>query len=135
MTHNDTTNQMVDYNSALSLKYSKLPEQPALNGGLYTGEPFMKNAPWRNFPSRPEVCNMIYNNLRRMNVPPSEALYHFPGGGLRPGNNTPELPSEYLKTVTKSDTNHMCVPKPRQDMYSKPQYGEQMYFNHMYLGQ
>ena len=95
---------------ALSSKYSKLPDRPAHNGGLYTGEPFMKDAPWRNFPTRPETGNMIFNNLRRMNNPPREALYHFPGGGIRPGNNTPELPVEYMDTVRSSHINHMCIP-------------------------
>ena len=93
----------------LSTQYSKLPP-PSLNGGLYTGEPFQQNAPWRNFPARPDTGNMIFNNLRSMNVPPEDALFHFPGGGIRPGNNTPELPSAYIATVGGSSTRTHCVP-------------------------
>ncbi len=94
----------------LSAKYSELPP-PAHNGGLYTGEPFEEGASWRNFPVRPEAVNVIYNNLRNMNVPPEEALYYFPGGGIRPGNNMPELPLEYVNTLRFSKTNAMCIPK------------------------
>jgi hypothetical protein len=94
---------------ALSAKYSEIPPR-ALNGGLYTGQPFMKGAPWANKPMRPETVNMIYNSLRSMHVPPEEAIYLFPGGGIRPGNNVPELPVEYVNTLRDSDTNSMCIP-------------------------
>jgi hypothetical protein len=102
-------------------QYSKLPTSPALNGGLYTGAPFLDGAPWRNYPARPETGNMIYNNLRKMNVPPDQALYHFPGGGIRPGNNTPELPPEYISSLGQNiGLNRMCVPKDVQSRARKP---------------
>jgi hypothetical protein len=94
---------------ALSAKYSEIPPR-ALNGGLYTGKPFIKGAPWANKPVRPETVNMIYNSLQSMHVPPEEAIYLFPGGGIRPGNNVPELPVEYINTLRNSDTNSMCIP-------------------------
>lgn len=59
---------------------------PALNGGLYTGEPFAKDAPWANVPVVPDTAYLIHYNLRSAN-PPTEALYQYPGY-TRPGNNT-----------------------------------------------
>lgn len=65
--------------------YTQIPPR-ALNGGLYTGEPFYKNSPWGNVPVIPDSGYMIHYNLKTAN-PPTEALYHYPGGGTRPGNN------------------------------------------------
>lgn len=59
----------------------------ALNGGLYTGEPFAKDAPWANVPVIPDVTYMVHHNLRSANPPP-QALVHYPGT-VRPGNNEP----------------------------------------------
>jgi hypothetical protein len=64
---------------------------PKLNGGLYVGEPFKKDAPWGNFPIKPETGSLINKNLKSANPPPL-AQYHYPGAEHRPGNNTPELP-------------------------------------------
>ena len=65
--------------------------QPKLNGGLYTGTPFEKSAPWGNFPVKPETGTYINKNLLSANPPPL-AKYHYPGAEQRPGNNTPDLP-------------------------------------------
>jgi hypothetical protein len=65
--------------------------KPKVNGGLYTGEPFIKDAPWGNVPSKPETGYMMQVNLKSANPPPL-AQYHYPGAEQRPGNNTPELP-------------------------------------------
>jgi hypothetical protein len=65
--------------------------KPKLNGGLYTGEPFKKDAPWGNFPVKPETGSLINENLKSANPPPF-AVFHYPGGEHRPGNNTPVLP-------------------------------------------
>lgn len=75
-----------EYNST----YSIPPPKPDLNGGLYTGEPFKKDAPWGNFPAVPDAGYMIHYNLRSAN-PPLEALYQYPGG-IRPGNNSQTMP-------------------------------------------
>jgi hypothetical protein len=64
--------------------------KPMLNGGLFTGEPFQKDAPWKNFPTKPETGNLVYNNLASANPPPG-AQYHYPSANHRPGNNTPDL--------------------------------------------
>jgi hypothetical protein len=65
--------------------------QPKVNGGLYTGEAFEKDAPWGNFPVKPETGSYINKNLVSANPPPL-AQYHYPSAEHRPGNNTPELP-------------------------------------------
>lgn len=61
------------------------PPPRALNGGLYTGEPFAKGAPWANVPVIPDVDYMTNVNLRSANPPPG-ALFQYPGN-TRPGNN------------------------------------------------
>ena len=63
---------------------------PKLNGGLYTGEAFLKNAPWGNIPVKPDVDYMTNINLRSAN-PPTEAIYQYPGEN-RSGNNFQEMP-------------------------------------------
>ena len=69
--------------------YSAIPPR-ALNGGLYTGEPFQKDAPWRNFPAVPDAGYLTHVNLRSAQPPPG-ATTQF-SAGLRPGNNEPRLP-------------------------------------------
>lgn len=63
---------------------------PTLNGGLYTGEQFAPGAPWGNVPATPDAGFMIHYNLRSANPPPG-AVYQYPGGASRPGNNTPNM--------------------------------------------
>lgn len=118
-------------NGTLSAQYSQIPPR-ALNGGLYTGEVFMKGAPWANRPVRPETVNYIYHNLRSMHIPPEEAIYMFPGGGIRPGNNTPELPLEYINTLQNSKTNTMCIPSvPSKHLpKSTPQFSGHAYIQY-----
>ena len=70
---------------------TKYEYKPVLNGGLYTGEPFQKDAPWGNYPAKPETGYLINQNLKSANPPPL-ATYHYPSANHRPGNNTPELP-------------------------------------------
>lgn len=62
------------------------PPKPDLNGGLYTGTPFSPDAPWRNFPAVPDTAFLTHYNLRSARPPPG-ALFQYPGGGYRPGNN------------------------------------------------
>lgn len=68
------------------------PPGPSLNGGLYTGAPFARGAPWANVPVTPDAGYMSLVNLQTAGVAPDLARHHLPGGGLRPGNNTPLLP-------------------------------------------
>lgn len=78
---------------------------PPLNGGLYTGEPFA--GPWRNYPVLPDAGYMMHVALQ-----PSapESKYHVPGGGLRPGNNTPYMPRTAVDTRLES-LNLVCTPE------------------------
>lgn len=85
-----------------SNRYAKIPPAP-LNGGLYTGEPFKKNAPYANIPVVPDEGYMTNYNLRSAN-PPLEALYQY--NNFRPGNNIFGTPGiEYV-------ANHRmtCIP-------------------------
>jgi hypothetical protein len=67
----------------------KIPPPP-LNGGLYTGQPFMKGAPWANIPFIPD-SDFMTNQALRLADPPADALYQYQGG-LRPGNNYQKMP-------------------------------------------
>lgn len=93
-----------------------------LNGGLYTGEPFEKNAPWGNVPVIPDVDYMTHQNLRSAN-PPKQALVQYPGG-VRPGNNDQKMPG-----VVKSNNNAIwcnvvddCSDITKVSGYSKPMH-------------
>ena len=66
------------------------PPKPLLNGGLYTGEPFVKGAPYANVPVVPDADYLTHYNLRSAN-PPIDALYQYPGS-IRPGNNYQTMP-------------------------------------------
>jgi hypothetical protein len=107
------------------------PPQPSLNGGLYTGEAFKQDALWRNFPATPDAGYMNFVNLRRNGNPPPMAVYHLPGGGLRPGNNTPILPSLWLQQGRVPGMGMLCIPQsdinekrplPEQDTFAKYAY-------------
>lgn len=79
---------MAALDTAFQSNSSGIPP-PALNGGLYTGEPFKKGAPWANVPVVPDASYMIHYNLRSANPPPG-AIYQYPGYN-RPGNNTIDM--------------------------------------------
>ena len=81
---------------------------PSLNGGLYTGTPFAPDAPWRNYPVAPDAGYYNFGSMRASHAPPA-AMYMVPGGGLRPGNNTPLLPAEYIESRI-ANLNAVCVP-------------------------
>jgi hypothetical protein len=86
---------------------------PSLNGGRYTGQPFQKDAPWGNFPALPDAGYLNTVALRSADPPPG-AQYHIPGGGLRPGNNTPVLPTEMTAMNRRvKGLNVVCMPEPQ----------------------
>lgn len=59
---------------------------PSLNGGLYTGEEFHRNAPHRNFPVSPDTTVYLNENLQNGNeVAPYEATVMYPP--TRKGNS------------------------------------------------
>lgn len=80
----------------MSLPFSYYPQEsvsvpePKLNGGLFTGKPFTKGAPWANIPVTPDAGYMTNINLRSAN-PPAAALTQYPGNN-RPGNNMQTMP-------------------------------------------
>jgi hypothetical protein len=87
------------------------PPEPKLNGGLYTGEPFAKDAPWANVPVIADIDYMTHYNLRSAN-PPIEALFQYPGT-VRPGNNFQNMtglakPSGYDFLCTPCLKNNGC---------------------------
>lgn len=59
------------------------PPPPSLNGGLYTGTPFQKNAPWANVPVVPDTTFILQNNLPK--DAPFQAKYQYPP--TRQGNS------------------------------------------------
>jgi hypothetical protein len=63
--------------------YANIPPNK-INGGLYTGEEFKKDAPYRNFPVVSDEGYMTHVNLRTAN-PPNMALIQY--NNIRPGNN------------------------------------------------
>ena len=80
------------------------PPPLKLNGGLYTGEPFAKGAPWANVPVVADIDYMIHYNLRSAN-PPIEALFQYPGT-VRPGNN-----SQNMSGIAKPEGyDFLCTP-------------------------
>ena len=83
------------------------PPPPSLNGGLYTGVPFAKGAPWANVPVSPDAG--IYNFTNLPPSAPAMAKFMVPSGGLRPGNNTPILPAEYANSMS-AGLNAVCIP-------------------------
>ena len=66
-------------------QWSPIPPR-ALNGGLYTGEPFAPGAKYANFPVKPTAAYWVSENLKSAN-PPSRALSQLQAG-YRPENNT-----------------------------------------------
>ena len=94
------------------------PPPPTLNGGWYTGAPFMEGAPWRTHNVTPDVAFMINNNLRSAQPPPG-ATSQYPGS-YRPGNNAQSMPGviPYKKT-----NDIMCVSRdPQQNLLMIPHH-------------
>jgi hypothetical protein len=71
-----------------------------LNGGLFTGQPFMEGAPWANVPITPTS-----ESLSEM-IPNKMAKYHYPSM-IRPGNNSDPTPGivicNGIPAITNSD--------------------------------
>lgn len=85
------------------------PPPPSLNGGLYTGEPFLPGAPWRNFPAVPDSSYLVHVNLRSAHPPPG-AQFQYPAAGHRPGNNYSPMPGVRPMEAPLRDV--LCVPNP-----------------------
>ncbi len=91
------------------------PPPPQHLGGLYTGAPFEAGAPWATVRVTPDAGVMNLTHLSTA-APPAMGTYHLPGGGLRPGNNTPLLPREWTNGRV-DDLGIVCIPAglPRRE--------------------
>lgn len=79
--------------------------EPVLNGGLFTGEPFKKGAPWANIYQRPTAAYLTNQALKSAN-PPLLARYQIQAG-YRPGNND----DDYIDGVGEFG----CIPYTKDD--------------------
>ncbi len=102
--------EMADSEAFLKTYQKRNIPPPSLNGGLYTGEPFHKNAGHANVPIIPDTGYMIHYALRSAD-PPTEALYQYPDG-YRPGNNTPLMPG--VQPFAGGKYGLLCQSAPRR---------------------
>lgn len=90
--------------------WSPIPP-PKLNGGLYTGQSFIKDAPWANIYVHPSSAYMTNINLRSAG-PPISALFQM-NVGYRPGNNSDTI-IEGINTFIGNENfgpfNFRCIP-------------------------
>jgi hypothetical protein len=101
-----TNKQQYEYN-----QWSPIPE-PKINGGLYTGEPFMKGAPWGNVQVRPTWAYMTNQNLRSSSIVPVSGLFQMPVN-FRPGNSSDDLPmgiADFIGDKNFGKFNFKCTP-------------------------
>ena len=83
-------------------KYNYMPvPPPSLNGGLYTGEPFKKDAPYRNFPVLPDASVYLQENLSNGTNAPNAAKFMYPA--TRVGNSYVDWKG--LKKYSGTSTN------------------------------
>lgn len=83
-------NATLSANLNVNNEWSPVPP-PKFNGGLYNGQPFMKNAEWANVPIRPTTAYLTNVALRTANPPPPIAALFQMNVGDRMGNNTDDL--------------------------------------------
>jgi len=101
-----STNKQIQLNP-----WSPVPP-PALNGGLFTGEPFMKGAPWANVPQRPTSAYLTNQALRSSSIAPIGALFQM-NVGYRPGNNSDDtMPGigDFVGDENFGPFNFKCTP-------------------------
>jgi hypothetical protein len=85
------------------------PPLPSLNGGLYTGEEFHHNAPYRNFPVSPDSTTYIHKNLP--DDTPEKARFMYPA--TRKGNSFSHWKGlkRYEGTAQNYGPHHIyCIP-------------------------
>jgi len=102
------------------------PPPPSHNGGLYTGEPFLPGAPWRNFPATPDTSYLVNVNLRSAN-PPTEALFHYPAAGHRPGNNYSPMPG--ITPLGDQFADVLCAPDVKDTTSKRPRFAKYAYLD------
>lgn len=89
--------------------YQPVPP-PSLNGGWFTGEPFIHNAPWAHVHVDPDATEYINTNLLRGNRPPPNARFQYPA--TRRGNSHVEWRGLklYEGTPVNWGPHHIYVP-------------------------
>jgi hypothetical protein len=80
--------------------------------GLVHRPALRPDAPWRNFPVTPDAGYYNFANLATLPTALPIAQHHVPGGGLRPGNNTPLLPPDFASSRIQ-ELNAVCIPDAR----------------------
>lgn len=95
--------------------YQPVPP-PSLNGGLYTGEPFYKDAPYANIHIDPDVTVYMHDNLLRGNNPPAGARYQYPS--TRRGNSYVEWRglAQYKGTAVNWGPHNIYTPPEKHAM-------------------
>jgi hypothetical protein len=91
--------------------WSPIPP-PSVNGGLYTGEPFIKDSPWANVKVKPTWAYMTNQNLRSSSIVPIGALFQMPVN-YRPGNNSDDLIpgiGDFIGNEKFGPFNFKCTP-------------------------
>lgn len=95
--------------------FASVPSQPipipprSLNGGLYTGEPFKKNAAWANVPAIPDVDFLTQQRVSDYEGV-NQARFQYPGS-VRPGNNSQKMPG-----VIQGPSGLQCIKNPDPPM-------------------
>jgi hypothetical protein len=93
---------------------------PSVNGGLYTGEPFMKDAPWANVKVKPTWAYMTNINLRSSIMAPPAAFFQMPVN-IRPGNNSDDRIEGILDFIGDENFGPFnfkcikCIKKAKED--------------------
>jgi hypothetical protein len=82
------------------------PPSPSLNGGLYTGEPFKTNAPYRNFPNKADGVFLKTHALASAHPPPGASSQFSASELLRPGNNVADTMPTGLENLNYN--NNKC---------------------------
>jgi hypothetical protein len=84
-----------------------------LNGGLYTGEPFAKDAQYANKPVIPASAYWAHENLKSCVNTPAQAFFQMQAD-YRPGNNStdPIMPGlENINNLNGKCINAICENK------------------------
>jgi hypothetical protein len=125
-----TSKRMQDAQHPVRHAHYTPPPPPSHNGGLYTGEPFLPGAPWKNYPATPDTSHLIHVNLRSAH-PPLEALYTYPAGGHRPGNNYSPMPG--IRAMGGAYPDILCGPDIPPAAATKQNQRAQRFSKYAYL--
>lgn len=83
----------MNYGNISTTNETSLIPPRRVNGGLYTGQPALLNAPWGNIPIIPEAHIYVEQLKHADPTPPPRATDTIPGGGTRIGNSVQTFPN------------------------------------------